>query len=202
MSKALDMDIQYLPGVGPRRAALLRSELEVATVGDLVRLYPFRYIDRSTVQKIADIHPDQSYVQIIGTVQKARLFAKNGAELPADKIKYNLVNRLSVIIADDSGEMEVVFFKGIKYMHARLLPGSVFLFFGKPQAYNGRINMVHPEFDAPDQAQAGILTGVYTSTEKLKTGGITGKLMLKLMASALDLVLPTLEETQSRTRLK
>ena len=195
MSKAMETDIQYLPGVGPRRAALLRSELEVATVGDLVHLYPFRYIDRSSVQRIADIHPDQSYVQVVGTVLKARLYAKNGAELPVDKLKYNLVNRLSVIIGDESGEMEVVFFKGVKYMHARLIPGHTFLFFGKPQAFNGRINMVHPEFDAPDNAQAGVLTGVYPSTEKLKTGGITGKLMCKLVASALDLVLPTLEET-------
>ena len=194
MSKAMETDIQYLPGVGPRRAALLRSELEVATVGDLVRLYPFRYIDRSSVQRIADIHPDQSYVQVVGTVLKVRLLAKNGAELPADKLKYNAVNRLSVIIGDDSGEMEVVFFKGVKYMHGRLIPGHTFLFFGKPQAFNGRINMVHPEFDAPDNAQAGVLTGVYTSTEKLKTGGITGKLMCKLVASALDLVLPTLED--------
>ena len=112
MSKAMETDIQYLPGVGPRRAALLRSELEVATVGDLVRLYPFRYIDRSSVQKIADLRPDQSYVQVVATVLKVRLFAKNGAELPADKLKYNLVNRLSAIIGDDSGEMEVVFFKG------------------------------------------------------------------------------------------
>ena len=195
MGKAMDTDIQFLPGVGPRRAALLRSELEVATVGDLVRLYPFRYIDRSSVQKIADIHPDQSYVQVVGTVLKVRLFAKNGAELPADKIKYNMVNRLSVLIGDDTGEMEVVYFKGVKWMHARLLPGHSFLFFGKPQAFNGRINMVHPECDAPDNAQAGVLTGVYTSTEKLKTGGITGKVMCKLVASALDLVLPTLEET-------
>ena len=191
----METDIQYLPGVGPRRAALLRSELEVATVGDLVHLYPFRYIDRSSVQRIADIHPDQSYVQVVGTVLKVRLYAKNGAELPVDKLKYNLINRLSVIIGDDSGEMEVVFFKGVKYMHARLIPGHTFLFFGKPQAFNGRINMVHPEFDAPDNAQAGVLTGVYPSTEKLKTGGITGKLMCKLVASALDLVLPTLEET-------
>lgn len=198
----METDIQYLPGVGPRRAALLRSELEVATVGDLVRLYPFRYIDRSSVQKIADLRPDQSYVQVVATVLKVRLFAKNGAELPADKLKYNLVNRLSAIIGDDSGEMEVVFFKGVKYMHGRLLPGHTFLFFGKPQAFNGRINMVHPEFDAPDNAQAGVLTGVYTSTEKLKTGGITGKLMCKLVASALDLVLPTLEETLPEYILK
>ena len=195
MGKAMDMDIQYLPGVGPRRAALLRSELEVATVGDLVRLYPFRYIDRSSVQKIADIHPDQAYVQVVGTVLKVRLYAKNGAELPADKLKYNAVNRLSVMIGDDSGEMEIVYFKGIKWMHARLIPGHSFLFFGKPQAFNGRINMVHPECDAPDNAQAGVLTGVYTSTEKLKTGGITGKVMVKLVSSALELVLPTLEET-------
>ena len=195
MGKAMDTDIQYLPGVGPRRAALLRSELEVSTVGDLVRLYPFRYIDRSSVQKIADIHPDQAYVQIVGTVLKVRLYAKNGAELPADKLKYNAVNRLSVMIGDDTGEMEVVYFKGIKWMHARLIPGHSFLFFGKPQAFNGRINMVHPECDAPDNAQAGVLTGVYPSTEKLKTGGITGKVMVKLVASALDLVFPTLEET-------
>ena len=195
MGKAMDMDIQYLPGVGPRRAALLRSELEVATVGDLVHLYPFRYVDRSTVQKIAEVHPDQSYVQIVATVLRVRLFAKNGAELPMDKVKFNLVNRLSAIVGDDSGEMEIVFFKGVKYMASRLIPGHSFLFFGKPQAYNGRVNMVHPEIDAPDSAQAGVLTGVYPSTEKLKTGGITGKVMTKLVAAALDMVLPSLEET-------
>ena len=195
MGKAMDMDIQYLPGVGPRRAALLRSELEVATVGDLVHLYPFRYVDRSTVQKIAEVHPDQSYVQIVATVLRVRLFAKNGAELPMDKVKFNLVNRLSAIVGDDSGELEIVFFKGVKYMASRLIPGHSFLFFGKPQAYNGRVNMVHPEIDAPDSAQAGVLTGVYPSTEKLKTGGITGKVMTKLVAAALDMVLPYLEET-------
>ena len=202
MGKAMDMDIQYLPGVGPRRAVLLRNELGVETVGDLIHLYPFRYIDRSTIQKIAEIHPDQAYIQVIGTVLKARLFAKNGAELPPDKVKYNLANRLSVIIGDDSGEMEVVFFKGVKWMHARLVPGQTFLFFGKPQTFNGRINMVHPEFDAPESAKAGVMTGIYPSTEKLKTGGITGKLMLKLVASALDAVLPTLEESLPEYILK
>ncbi|MBO5563583.1 MAG: ATP-dependent DNA helicase RecG [Bacteroidales bacterium] len=195
MKTAMDMDIQYLPGVGPKRAALLKSELEMETVGDLLHLYPFRYIDRSTVQRIAEVIPDQAFIQVRATVLKTRLSAKNGAEVPADKVKYNLVNRLSVIIGDDSGEMEVVFFKGIKWMHGRLVPGSTFLFFGKPQTFNGRINMVHPEVDAPDAVTAGVLTGVYTSTEKLKNSGITGKVMLKLMASALEVVLPSLQET-------
>jgi len=187
--------IQYLPGVGPRRAALLLSELGVETVGDLLRTYPFRYIDRSSVQRIADLHPDQAYIQVRATVLRARLFAKNGAELPQDTVKYNLANRLSVIVGDESGELEVVFFKGIKWMHARLRPGASFLFFGKPAVFNGRMNMVHPEVDAPDTLTAGVLTGVYPSTEKLKNGGITGRVMTKLIGTALEEVLPALQDT-------
>jgi ATP-dependent DNA helicase RecG len=191
----MDTAIQYLPGVGPKRAELLGTELGIVTVGDLLHLYPFRYIDRSSIQRIADIHPDQAYIQVLATVQKARLYAKNGAELPPDKVKYNTANRLSVMVADETGEMEVVFFKGIKWQHSRLLPGSSFIFFGKPTVFNGRLNMVHPEVDAPDAAPAGMLTGVYPSTEKLKNSGITGKVMVKLIGTALEGVLPTLQET-------
>ena len=72
----LDTAIQYLPGVGPKRAELLEKELSVATVGDLVRLYPFRYIDRSSIVKIASIHPEIAQVQVRATVMKVRLFAK------------------------------------------------------------------------------------------------------------------------------
>ena len=197
-----DTAIQYLPGVGPKRAALLESELGISTVGDLVRLYPFRYIDRSSIVRIADVHPDLAQVQIRAMVTKVRLLAKNGAEVPQDNVKYNLVSRLSAIVADDSGEMEVVFFKGVKWMHARLKPGSVFIFFGKPSLFQNRLNMVHPEVDAPDATFAGALTGVYTSTEKLKTAGITGKVMLKLIGTALEGILPTLQDTLPEYILK
>ena len=191
----MDTAIQYLPGVGPKRAELLGTELGIATVGDLLHLYPFRYIDRSSIQLIANVHPDQAYVQVRATVLKVRIYAKNGAELPADKLKYNMASRLSVLVADQSGEMEMVFFKGIKWQHSRLLPGSSFIFFGKPALFNGRLNMVHPEVDAPDSQTAGVLTGVYTSTEKLKNSGITGKVMLKMVGAALEGVLPGLQET-------
>ena len=191
----MDTAIQYLPGVGPKRAELLGTELGIATVGDLLHLYPFRYIDRSSIQLIANVHPDQAYVQVRATVLKVRIFAKNGAELPADKLKYNMASRLSVLVADQSGEMEMVFFKGIKWQHSRLLPGSSFIFFGKPALFNGRLNMVHPEVDAPDSQTAGVLTGIYTSTEKLKNSGITGKVMLKMVGAALEGVLPGLQET-------
>ena len=191
----LDTAIQYLPGVGPKRAELLQHELGIATVGDLVRLYPFRYIDRSSIVRIADVHPDIAQVQVRATVMKVRLYAKNGAELPPDKLKYNMVARLSAIVADESGEMEVVFFKGVKWMHSRLVPGSTFIFFGKPTVFNSRLNMVHPEVDAPDTSATGTLTGIYTSTERLKNGGITGRFMTKIIATALEDILPGLRDT-------
>ena len=191
----MDTAIQYLPGVGPKRAELLQTELGVSTVGDLVRTYPFRYIDRSSIVRIADVHPDLAQVQVRAMVTKVRLYGKNGVELPAEKLKYNMVSRLSAMVSDDSGEMEMVFFKGVKWMHARLVPGHTFIFFGKPAVFGPRLNMVHPEVDAPDSANTGVLTGVYNSTEKLKTAGITGKVMLKLIGTALEGVLPTLQET-------
>ena len=187
--------IQYLPGVGPRRAELLQAELGIATVGDLVHLYPFRYIDRSSIVPIADVQPDLAQVQVRATVQKVRLFGKNGVELPPEKLKYNAVSRLSAWVSDGSGEMEMVFFKGVKWIHEKLRPGNTFIFFGKPSVFNGKLNMVHPEVDAPDNSPAGVLTGVYPSTERLKNGGITGRMMTRLVASALEGILPALQET-------
>ena len=187
--------IQYLPGVGPKRAQLLQQELGIVSVGDLIHTYPFRYIDRSRIVRIADVHPELAQVQVQATVLRARIYAKNGAEMDPAQIKYNLASRLSVTVSDGSAEMEMVFFKGIKWMHGRLLPGSTFVFFGKPSLFNKQLNMVHPEVDAPGASHAGVLTGVYNSTEKLKTAGVTGKVMLKLMADALSLTLPTLKET-------
>jgi len=191
----MDTRIQYLPGVGPKRAELFQSELEVSTVGDLLHVYPFRYIDRSAIVPIAGVYPDLASVQVRATVQKVRLFARNGAELPAEKLKYNQVHRLVALVADDTGEMEVVFFKGVKYMHTRLTPGSTFIFFGKPTLFNRSLNMVHPEVDAPDAGTTGVLTGVYPSTERLKNAGVTGRVMTRLVGAALEAVLPGLQET-------
>ena len=182
-----DMDIQFLPGVGPKRAALLKKELGVETVGDLLRLYPFRYIDRSSFVRIADVRPDMAYIQIRAKVLRAEIIDKK---------------RLSVWISDGSGELETVFFKGIRWMSEKLKPGLEFIFFGKPTSFNGRINMAHPEVDAvpqgtpSDQAEPqGSMTGVYASTEKLKNGGITGKVMNRLMEAALNKGLQYVEES-------
>ena len=194
------MEIQFLPGVGPKRAELLRKELQVSTVGELLRVFPFRYIDRSSFVRIADARPDMAFVQMRARVQ--RMGVHDG-------------KRTSVWISDGSGEMETVFFKGIKWMHEKLKPGSEFIFFGKPTAFNGRLNIVHPEVDnvpAGSGSQhgqggtyglggqggtvmSGTLTGVYPSTEKLKNAGITGKVMNKIMEAALDKGLVQEKET-------
>ena len=182
----LDTDIQFLPGVGPKRASLLKKELAVETVGQLLRLYPFRYIDRSSFVRICDIRPDMAYVQMRAVVLRSEIIDSK---------------RLSVWISDGTGELETVFFKGIKWMSEKLKPGTEFIFFGKPTAFNSRINLVHPEVDSipaadtPQTNSAATMTGVYPSTEKLKNGGITGKVMSKLMEAALAKGLGYMEES-------
>lgn len=178
----LGTSIQFLSGVGPKRAELLKKELGLETLDDLIHFYPFRYIDRSSVQRIADVDSTLAFIQI-----KAKVISLT--EVPQ--------KRLSVIVEDDSGRMEMVFFKGIKWTKTKLIPGATFIFFGKPQEFNGRFNIVHPEIDVPQEGTMtqGVLTGVYPSTEKLKTGGITGKVMCRLVSSALNLCLPEIGET-------
>ena len=141
------MEIQFLPGVGPKRAELLRKELAVETVGDLLRLYPFRYIDKSTIVRICDARPDMAYLQVRAKVLRVDLYGAQGVAAEST-VKFNTIRRMSVWVGDGSGEMEMVFFKGIKWMYEKLKPGAEFVFFGKPTAFNGKINMVHPEVDA------------------------------------------------------
>lgn len=200
------MEIQFLPGVGPKRAQLLAKEIDVKTIGELIRFYPFRYIDKSSFTYIRDARPDMAYIQIKATVKRVDLYGNGPSSMDigaSSPIKYNTVKRMSVWVEDSSGEMEMVFFKGIKWMHDKLRPGATFIFFGKPVAFNGRMNMVHPEVDAADSADkanaamgaGATMTGVYASTEKLKNGGITGKVMNKLMEAALNRGLGEIEES-------
>ena len=199
----LNMDIQFLPGVGPKRAELLHKELGISTLEDLLRLYPFRYIDKSSFTRICDARPDMAYIQIRAKVLRVDLYgagqqtmAQNG-----EGVKFNTVKRMSVWVSDGYGEMEMVFFKGIKWMHEKLKPGQEFIFFGKPTVFGTKLNIVHPEVDAltaekMQMAGAGArMTGVYPSTEKLKNAGITGKVMNKMVDAALNKALGDFEES-------
>ena len=199
----LNMEIQFLPGVGPKRAALLQKELNISTLEDLLRLYPFRYIDKSSFTRICDARPDMAYIQIRAKVLRVDLFGAGQQTMSqsGEDLKFNTVKRMSVWVGDGSGEMEMVFFKGIKWMHEKLKPGLEFIFFGKPTVFGTRMNIVHPEVDALtaeklQMAGAGArMTGVYPSTEKLKNAGITGKVMNKMVDAALNKALGDFEET-------
>ncbi|MCQ2159199.1 MAG: ATP-dependent DNA helicase RecG [Bacteroidales bacterium] len=197
--RELDTDRMYLSGVGPKRAELLKRELGINTLSDLIHLYPFRYIDRSGIQTVASVSGTNASIQIKGTVKSRTLYGPQSSIVPTDteKIHFNAAKRLSVIVKDETGEMEMVFFKGIKWNWERLQPGRVFIFFGRPQEFNGRFNIVHPEVDVPQEGNMGqgVMTGVYPSTEKLRNSGITGKMMCRLQSAALSLCLPEITET-------
>ena len=207
----LNTDIQFLPGVGPKRADLLKKELAVETVGQLLRIYPFRYIDRSSSVRICDIRPDMAFIQLKAKVLRVELYGKGPSPVysslqyqnESEELKFNTIRRMCVWVGDETGELEMVFFKGIKWMFGKLKPGSEFVFFGKPSRFGNRVNVVHPDVDPVKDASGpattgfgtGSMTGVYPSTDKLKNGGITGKVMNKLMESALAKGLSHIEDT-------
>jgi len=199
----LNTEIKFLKGVGPKRAELLERELGLKTLSDLIRFYPFRYVDRSSITPIAEVHSDAAAVQIRATILSRSLIGAGGRVIEdsgKDPVKFNSCKRLSVMVQDGSGVVEVVFFKGIKWNYARLVPGKEFIFFGKPQEFNGRLNFVHPEVDPAPLSQSeggsmGTLTGVYPSSEKLKNGGITSKFICRMEAAALEMCLPEVEDS-------
>lgn len=216
-----ETEIQYLPGVGPKRAEALMSEFGVRYASELLRIYPFRYIDRTSFVRIADVKGESAYIQILASARRITLFGAKGeiAQENLKELKFNTVKRMSVWVTDGSGEMEMTFFRGIKWMFEKLSEGGTFIFFGKPSEYNGRFSIVHPEVDRPEkQTTAGMLpggvptvgdsdartsgsqvggrlVGVYPSGEKLKNCGITGKVMNRIMQGALNAALGQEEET-------
>ena len=194
-----ETEIQFLPGVGPRRAEVLRSEFGVRYASELLRIYPFRYVDRTSFVRISDIRSCEASVQVLAKVLRIRLFSQGG-EIEAEKfkdLKFNTIKRMAVTVGDGSGEMEMTFFKGIKWMFGKLSAGGEFIFFGKPSEYGGRFSIVHPEVDSPqgEQAGKGQLTGVYPSSEKMKNCGITGKVICRIMQGALNVALGQEEES-------
>ena len=186
MSNILESDIKFLPGVGPRRAELLHSELGISTFRDMLYNFPFRYVDRSRFYSIREIDSTAAYIQLRGRVQS---FIKtgNGRSL-----------RIVAKFNDGTGTIDLVFFKGLKWIEDKLKADREYIVFGKPSAFNGSYNLVHPEIEpvtSESISRTGVMSGVYSSTEKLHNAGITNKFMEKAASQLLESVLPTLSET-------
>ena len=185
----LENPIDYLKGVGPSRADLLKKELRIFTYGDLLHHYPFRYIDKSIVHNITDLHSDMPFVQLKGKIIK---FEEKG---------HKKSKRLIAYFQDDTGILELVWFKGIRWIKSSLKLHTNYIVFGKPSAYKGVFNIVHPDLDIQDQegkySLSSTLQPVYHSTELLKSKGLNSRAISKLTKSLLPLLKKQLEETLS-----
>ena len=173
MQEYLQQDIQFLPGVGPKRAELLREELDIHKVEDLLSYYPYRYVDRSRFYKISEVTSDMPFIQIRGKIQGYAAIGKGrGKRLVAD-------------FMDDTGRMELVWFKGAKWIPDNYPVGKELVVFGRPTVYQRKLNVVHPELEDPEKKHAvsSKLQAVYSTTEKLKDNYLTSRAISKLMAN-------------------
>ena len=183
----LDTPIDFLKGVGPARADLLKKELRIFTYGDLLMHYPFRYIDKSKMHKTAELNQDMPYIQLSGQIIK---FEEKG--LKASK-------RLIAHFQDETGIVELVWFKGISWIRSGVKLHTDYIVFGKPSVFKGKFNIVHPELELQEGEQQLLATlqAVYPATEKLNAKGLTSKAIGKLTKALLPLLKDNLDETLS-----
>lgn len=167
----LQTPIEYLKGVGPAKADLLKKELRIFTYRDLLNLFPFRYVDRSRFYKVNEISSTETEVQIIGKITRIE-------EVGAARAK-----RLTAQFADETGSVELVWFKGIKWLKNSLKLNQPYVLFAKPSMFNNRYNFAHPDLELLEEFKASPLQGlqpVYPSTEKLNGRNINTRTLAKL----------------------
>lgn len=168
----LQTPIDYLKGVGPNRADLLKKELGIHTFQDLLNLYPNRYLDRTQYYKIGQLQQNSSEVQILGKITHLKTVEQKRGK------------RLVATFRDDTGVMELVWFRGHKWIRENLKLNTPYVAFGKTNWYNGTFSMPHPEMEllsTHEQSLRSAMQPVYPSTEKLGNSGITNKVINTLM---------------------
>lgn len=163
--------IEYLKGVGPQRADLLKKELAVFTFKDLLEYYPFRHIDKTQINKIAEINLTTDYVQVSARLTHFEVVGEKRGK------------RLIAYVEDDTGELELVWFQGINWVEKTLVTGAKYLVFGKAGFFMNRPQITHPELEVVGSEQAGVknyLEPIYPSTEKLKARNLSGRQLGKI----------------------
>lgn len=177
----LDTPIEYLKGIGPQRAEVLKSELGLFLFRDLLTHYPFRYVDRTKFQSIREVSEDMPYVQLRGVIESlTTIGVKRGQRLVAQ-------------FRDSSGTIELVWFQGHKWMADKLKTQTEYIVFGKPTIFNGRFNIAHPEIELAsiaDAKQRSAFQAVYSSTEKLKAKGFDSEGLRRLMGQLVFQITP------------
>lgn len=185
----LDTPIEYLKGIGPQRADVLKKELGMFTFGDLITHYPFRYVDRTKFQTVKDVTDDLPYVQLRGVIESLTVVGTKRAQ------------RLVAVFKDNTGIIELVWFQGHKWMAEKLRTQTEYIVFGKPSRFGGRFNIAHPEIElanAENLALKSAFQAVYSSTEKLKTKGLDSEGLRKIIKQLIaQMPANAIEETLS-----
>lgn len=194
MSSVFKTSLQYIPGMGPSKALLLQQELQLLTFEDLVYFYPFRYEDRSRLYSINTLTPRLSYVQLRGTLSHVQV-ARSGQK------------RLLACLRDNTGDITLVWFKGLSWMLKKLQVGAVYTVFGKLTVYGQQLSLVHPELEVvvPNSENTKddfSLRPVYHTTEKLKKKHIDSKVLAKYLHHVLHQAAQHISETLPTTLLE
>ena len=173
-------DIVYLKGVGPSRAKVLASELDIRTAGQLLEYYPYRYIDRSSLATVASLTEESGLVALRGKVSNMQITSTG---------RYR--ERLTVDFSDGTGTIQLVWFQGSKWVREKLKPNTEYLILGKPTVFNGQWQMTHPELEAENgerRTENVKYMPVYTTTEKMKQSGLGTRALARLTETLCDCI--------------
>lgn len=172
--------------MGPARAQLLNKEVNIHTVLDLLQFYPYRYVDRSHIYTVSEIVSETQFIQLKGTITNVQTVGQGKHQ------------RAVATFSDSTGSMELVWFRGIKYLVGRFRPDKTYLVFGKPTAFNHTFNMAHPDIEEATEENERRSLGwmaMYNSTQHMKNAGLSSSGIQKLMFNALSALSQPLPET-------
>ena len=178
-------DIKYLSGVGPRRAALFNQELDVYSLYGLLFYFPYKHIDRSKIYTIRELHGSMPYIQLKGRI------------LSMSAIGEGYKKRLVAHFSDGTGVVDLVWFRGVKYIEKTYKLNKEYIVFGKPTVFGQRLNLAHPDIEEVSQEVISNLglRPFYNTTEKMKKAGVTSRVIERMMGQVLEMLKEPLKET-------
>ena len=186
MSNILDQDVMYVPGVGPKRKALMNKEMNVFTFRDLLEYYPYKYIDRSKIYKISDLREDMPFVQVKGYILSFEIF-----DMSARK------KRIVAHFSDNTGFVDLVWFTKPEYITKRYKINEEYVVFGRPKEFNHRFQFVHPEIDPSSELKLDEMgmQPYYGTTERMKNSGMDSRAVSKVIKSMMERIPTEIPET-------
>lgn len=185
MQDLRETELTYLPGVGPKRAALLQAEMGIHTWHDLLYCFPYKHIDRSRLYRISELSADMPFVQLRGRI------------MSFEQIGTGRKTRLVAHFSDGEGFIDLVWFQGIRYITSTLKLDRDYIVFGRPNDFNGRINIAHPDVDPAESLSLNRMgmQPYYSVTEKMRRSGLTSRSIEQFTDKLFSLLKEPIPET-------